>query len=241
MSRAAYARGAALFFFLTAVTFLLPAQASTAPAPKELTIEQLFLQSVEFQILREKAFSDDYDIKMSALDDLEKKVGGGATAGNDQQIEFVLEYLAMEGSGHITREEGRLVNDFPEIRRRAANLLGRLGTPDAQNALLRILLIDEEPIVKSEAAYALGVIGSNPEDQVIQALVFAYQREDPAKPDNNFAYALTLAVEKLASKTPGGLKDPDAYRLLVKIAQGTYLRTVRSKAMLVLGELQTAK
>ncbi|HET6486566.1 MAG TPA: HEAT repeat domain-containing protein [Spirochaetia bacterium] len=241
MSRSAYARGAALVLFLTGAAFLLPAQAATAPAPKELTIEQLFLQSVEFQILREKAFSDDYDLKMSALDDLEKKIDTGATVGNDQQIEFVLEYLALEGSGHITREEGRVINNLPEVRRRSANLLGRLGTPEAQNALLRVLIIDQEPVVQSEAAYALGEIGSNPDNEVLQALVFAYQHQDPAKPDNNFAYALTLAVEKLATKTAGGLKDPDAYRLLVNIAQGAYLRTVRAKAVQVLGELQAAK
>ena len=78
---------------------LLSAQQTRLPAPqKEITIEELFLQSVEFQILREKAFSGDYDVKMSALDDLEKKVNDGSYKGSDQQIEFVLEYLALEGS-----------------------------------------------------------------------------------------------------------------------------------------------
>ena len=43
-----------------------------------MTIEELFLKSVEMQILREKAFSDDYEIKISALDDLEKKVNDGS-------------------------------------------------------------------------------------------------------------------------------------------------------------------
>ena len=52
--------------------------ANAAARKKEITIEELFLQSVEFQILREKAFSGDYDIKMSALDDLEKKVNDGS-------------------------------------------------------------------------------------------------------------------------------------------------------------------
>ena len=111
----------------------LSAQQAASPAPqKEITIEELFLQSVEFQILREKAFSGDYDIKMSALDDLEKKVNDGSYKGNDQQVEFVLEYLAMEGSARTTREAGRLVNNFPEVRRRAANLLGRVGTDGRQ-------------------------------------------------------------------------------------------------------------
>ena len=93
-----------------------------------MTIEELFLRSVEFQILREKAFADDYDLKMSALDDIEKKLQDGSYATADQQVEFVLDYLALEGSAHTTRENGRLINNFPEVRRRAAEMLGRLGT-----------------------------------------------------------------------------------------------------------------
>jgi len=151
----------------------------------------------------------------------------------------VLEYLAMEGSGHTVREDGRLVNNFPDVRRRAANMLGRIGTDTARDALIRVLLIDDEPTVKAEAAYALGVMGKNPNNQVIQALAFTYNLEDPSKPDNNFGYALCLAVEKIAQSTPGGIKDPTAYQILVKIAGGNYLRTVKNKALQVLDELKT--
>ncbi|MGA2378843.1 MAG: HEAT repeat domain-containing protein [Spirochaetia bacterium] len=220
---------------------VLSAQQATSATPqKEITIEELFLQSVEFQILREKAFSGDYDIKVSALDDLEKKVNDGSYKSSDQQVEFVLEYLALEGSARTTRELGRLVNDFPEVRRRATNLLGRVGTEDAKNALVRVLLIDEEPVVKAEAAYALGVIGKNDNNEVVEALAYTYNKEDPTKPDNNFGYALCLAIEKLAKKS-GGIKDPAAYQMLVKIAQGNYLRTVKTKALQVLDELKSSK
>jgi len=213
--------------------------ASSSAPQKEITIEELFLQSVELQILREKAFSGDLDVKLSALDDLEKKVNDGSYKGNDQQVEFVLEYLAMEGSAHTTREAGRLVNNFPEVRRRAANLLGRVGTPEAKEALVRVLIIDEEPVVKAEAAYALGVIGNNDNDEVVQALSYVFAKEDPQTPDNNFAYAMCLAVEKLSKKA--GVKDPAAYQILVKIAGGNYLRTVKAKALQVLDELKNAK
>jgi hypothetical protein len=207
---------------------------------KEMTIEELFLKSIEFQILREKAASDDREIKISALDDLEKRIDAGVSSSDAPQVEFILEYLALEGSGRISRENGHQINDFPEVRRRAANLLGRLGTEEARNALVRVLLIDDEPMVKAEAAYALGNIGMNPNDETVQAINFAYNMEDPTQPDQNFGYAICLAIEKLAQKTPGGLKDPDAYRLLVKIAQGNYLRTVKAKALQVLDEIRGA-
>ena len=101
--------------FLIGAVFTLPAQqtSTTSADGKEITIEELFLKSVEMQILREKAFSDDYEIKLSALDDLEKKVDTGSYKTDDQQVEFVAEYLALEGSGHVTRQEGRQINDFP--------------------------------------------------------------------------------------------------------------------------------
>jgi hypothetical protein len=230
---------AAAFLFIAAGLGAQQTAAGTSTG-KEITIEELFLKSVEFQILREKAFSDDYDVKMSALDDLEKKVGDGSYKASDQQVEFVLEYLALEGSGHTVREAGRLINNFPDVRRRAANMLGRIGTDQAKDALIRVLFIDDEPVVKAEAAYALGVMGKNPGNQVIQALAFTYNQEDPSKPDNNFGYAICLAVEKLAQSTPGGIKDPAAYQMLVKIAQGNYLRTVKNKALQVLDKLKTS-
>ena len=227
--------------FLAAAAVTLPAQqtGTASKGNKEITIEELFLKSVEMQILREKAFSEDYEIKLSSLDDLEKKIDSGSFKSDDQQVEFVAEYLALEGSGHVTRQEGHLMNDFPEVRRRAAALLGRLGTDDAKNALVRVLFIDQDPMVKAEAAYGLGVIGLNKDNEVVQALAFAYGREDPTRPDNNFGYALCLAVEKIAKKT-GGINEPRAYQMLVRIAQGNYLRTVKAKALQVLEELKAA-
>jgi hypothetical protein len=229
---------AALLLAMSAVSASAQ-QAASSGGGKEITIEELFLKSVEFQILREKAFAEDYDLKMNALDDIEKKLQDGSYNSGDQQVQFVLEYLALEGSAHTTRENGRLVNNFPEVRRRAAEMLGRLGTDAAKDTLIRVILVDDEPVVKSEAAYALGLIGKNPDNQVVQALAFVYNQEDPTKPDNNFGYAMCLAIEKLAQKTP--IKDPIAYQILVKIAQGNYLRTVRNKALQVLDALKTSK
>ena len=246
---------AAAFFLFPA--FLLSAQDATQPGgqagaqsgtqaasqggSREMTIEELFLKSIEFQILREKAASDDRDIKLSSLDDLEKRIDAGLSSSDAAQVEFVCEYLALEGSGRISRENGHKINDFPEVRRRAANLLGRVGTEEAKDALIRVLLIDDEPMVKAEAAYALGNLGMNQNNETVQAIEFAYNMEDPTQPDQNFGYAISLAIEKLAQKTPGGLKDPDAYRLLVKIAQGNYLRTVKAKALQVLDEIRGSK
>lgn len=230
----------AIVAVLVSLASVLPAQERKPGASKEITIEELFLKSIEFQILREKAFSEDYDVKMGALDDLDKKISEGSIGDNTAQVEFVLEYLAMEGSGRTARESGRLVNNFPEVRRRSANMLGRIGTEAAKDALIRVLLIDEEPMVKAEAVYALGVIGMNDDNEVVRVLAFTLDREDPSRPDNNFAYALALAIEKIVQKQKSAV-DPAAYRTLVKIAGGNYLRTVKTKALQVLDQLKKTK
>lgn len=228
--------------FLIAGSFPLGAQASSSP--NELTIEQLFLKSVQAQVLREKAFTEDYSVKMSVLDDIDRMFKDNSIGDDNRaQIEFILEYLSLEGTGRMVREAKRQVNYFPDVRQKAVNLLGRLGGPDANRAIITVLLGDIEPVVKAEAAYALGTIGLNDNNATAEALSLAIDRENPAKPDNNFAFAVCLAFEKLSQKFPdaGG---PVAFRALVKIAQGSYKRETRAKALQVLdtiGKLQSSK
>jgi hypothetical protein len=207
---------------------------------RELTVEELYLRDIEFQILSEKAFSDSREIKLDVLNEIEVMIEEG-TVDDPDKVEFVLEYLGMEGTARRVRESARLINYYPEVRRRSANLLGRLGGERAKDALVSILLIDDEPMVKAEAAYALGVIGMNNNNEVVQALLYTLENEDPQMPDNNLAYAVCLAVEKIVEANNGDL-DSAAYsdlaRTLVRIAQGNYIKTVRRKALQTLEVLK---
>jgi len=218
------------------VAVLLGAQSTE----RELTVEELYLRDIEFQILSEKAFSDSREIKLDVLDEIEVMIEEG-TIDDPDKVEFVLEYLGMEGTARRVRESARLINYYPEVRRRAANLLGRLGGDRAKDALVSILLIDDEPMVKAEAAYALGVIGANDGNEVVRALLYTLETEDPQMPDNNLAYAVCLAVEKIVEANDGDL-DSAAYadlaRTLVRIAQGNYIKTVRRKALQTLEVLK---
>ena len=219
-----------------AATVALGAQSTE----RELTVEELYLRDIEFQILSEKAFSDSREIKLDVLDEIEAMIEEG-TVDDPDKVEFVLEYLGMEGTARRVRESARLINYYPEVRRRSANLLGRLGGEKAKDALVSILLIDDEPMVKAEAAYALGVIGMNDGNEVVRALLYTLENEDPQMPDNNLAYAVCLAVEKIVEANDGDL-DSAAYadlaRTLVRIAQGNYIKTVRRKALQTLEVLK---
>jgi hypothetical protein len=227
------ARTFAVTLLLILAAAFLGAQSAQAGG-KELTIEEKFLQkSIELQVLKEQAFAPEYDSKMTALDDLADKISRGSLGGDSDDVEFILEYLAMEGTSHTVREGLRLANYFPDVRRRAAELLGKVRTERAKDALITVLLNDNEPMVKAQAAYSLGELGMNDDNEVAAALVFAVDREDQTRVDNNWGYAMVLAFEKLNQKT-GGIKYPGVFRALVKISQGNYLATVRQKALQVL-------
>jgi hypothetical protein len=229
------ARTFAATFLLILAASALGAQSTTG---KELTIEQKFLRTIEMQILKEQAADPSYDSKIIALDALEKKIAGGSLGDVTDDVEYVLEYLALEGTGRIARENHRLVNNFPDVRRRATELLGKVRTPASKDTLIFVLLNDDEPMVKAQAAYSLGELGMNDNNEVVAALVFAVDREDHTRVDNNWGYAMVLAFEKLARNT-GGLKDPAAFRALVKISQGNYLATVKAKALAVLEAMKS--
>jgi hypothetical protein len=222
-------------------------KASSPAGSRQLTIEELFLQSVEFQILRQQAFSDDLKTKLDALTKLKKMVDTGITGDSAVQVEFVLEYLAMEGVGRTVREDRRVLNNFPEVRRQSAQILGILATKaegqvaqGAKRSLISILLNDTDKMVKAEAVYALGGMSSENNMDAVQAIVFALESEDITRPDNNFGYAVVLALERVA-KQNSSIKDPSFFRALVRISQGNYLKTVKEKADSVLKYLAEKK
>jgi len=230
-------RSKAVLLIVT-LSFLITFPLAAQEGERERTVEELYLENIDLQILREQAFSDDREMKLKTLDQLEDLIEeGNATEGHG----LIMEFLAMEGINRRVREEGRLINYFPEVRRRAANLLGRMtgerAEGNAKNALLTVLVTDDEPMVLAEAAYALGMLGLNEGNEVVSALTYTLAKQDPDQPDGNLAYAICLALEKIA-RANNGIKDPEAYRTLVRIAQGSYIKTVKRKALQTLDEMR---
>ncbi len=204
---------------------------------RELTIEELYLQNAEIRIIREQAVSQDQDMKLLALENIQEMMDSGKLSTGAPEAHFVLDYLAGEGLSHQVRENRRLINYYPEVRRQAANLLGQLGGENSQLSLISVLYDDIEPMVKAEAAYALGQIGSNENNMVSQAIANVILLEEYALPDNNLAFASLLAFEKLAAAN-GGLNDSSAFEAIIRIAQGNYIKKVRLKAVQVLDSLR---
>ena len=75
-----------------------------------------------------------------------------------------LRSLAGEGVTTKARTNGRLMNNYPDIRKKACELLGQVGTEDAKNTLVQIIADDQEPMVVAAAVHSLGDIGLNEND-----------------------------------------------------------------------------
>jgi hypothetical protein len=151
-------------------------------------------------------------------------------------IFVALETLALEGSLNKTMEEGVVVNNYPDLRSKAAHYLGILGGTEAQAILRRMLDIEIEPMILTEVVASLGKISLNRNGETvtliskkITALGFVY-------PDNRLTLAALEVYEKFAAQD-GWKLDPDTEEVLTRVSYGRYHTTIRTRARQLLAKL----
>jgi hypothetical protein len=204
---------------------------NSGTADQEMSVEESYLQqSIEMTIIREQSRAESREMKMVALEYIGDAISRGNTG---EEVRAALEYLAMEGVMNKARENGRLVNNYPDVRTKAATYLGELGTPEAKTTLIKMVLTDTEPMVLTEAVKSLAKIGINENEETISAISWVVTRFDVLNPDNLLALSALEAYEILAEKN-GGIKDPNTIRTIIRIAEGPYIRPVQERAKQVL-------
>jgi hypothetical protein len=204
----------------------------------EVTVEELYLENIELGLIRAQAMSTNRDAKLRALENLEEMIASGKVTPESADALLLLDYLAMEGVSRQVRMNGRLINYFPMVRKKAVELLGKVKGETAKDILLDVLSEDNEPMVKAEAAYALGLIGLNENEEVTRALAYELMNQTAVAPDDNFAYAVMLSYEKIAAAN-NGIREPSVYLSLIQVSQGNYVKAVREKALDVMDVLRT--
>lgn len=214
-----------------------------ADADRPSTIEDVFLrQQIEMQILASQARSSDRESKLTALETVRKMHESGDLEAAPETFDIIT-MLATEGTSNQVRQAGRVINNYPVVRKEAAALLGDVGGPRAQNVLLTIVREDPEPMVLAEAIYALGKIGAQENaDMVGDHIVYTLTRENAKiSPDNNLALATLLALQNLFDQ---GMEFEDADQLQDTIGliidmstNYRYISIVRDRARDVLARL----
>ena len=199
----------------------------------ETTVESEYLSNVEDVIISELSMSEDYDSKMVALQYLESSIEDGRAS---PEMQHALDSLSGEGTNTVARTKGRLSNNYPDIRAKACELLGRMPTTESTNTLINVVKADTEPMVLSAAVRSLGEIGLNPRNEVIETIALAQRKNAALNPTISFAYEVLVTYEKLPPLTED--KSLMIQSLSTIASNGRYVTPVRTKALQVLKNLQ---
>jgi hypothetical protein len=204
---------------------------------REMSVEESYLQeSNEIKIIRDQARGDSEEQKLLALEFIKDAI----SRGNDrEEIRASLEYLATEGTVAIARENGRIVNNHPLVRRQAVSYLGELGTQEARDTLVKILRADNESMVLAEAFKSLAKIGINERDTTVNEITVVvrhYNALAANKPDEYLIYSALEAYEQLALAN-GGISDQYTLGAIADIMVGPYQKKVRDRARELLTKL----
>lgn len=192
----------------------------------EVTVEQEYLSTVEDVIIKELAVAEDRDSKLVSLQYLETAIDTGRTSPDMQEA---LDLLAGEGVFSQARTNGRLANNYPDIRAKACDLLGKMKTEEAKDTLLKVTLADNEPMVAISAIRALGDIGINENNEVVEAIAWAQKKYAVLNPTSSMALEILVAYEKLAPS----VKDTSSMiQSISSIATNyNYVTPVRTRAL----------
>ncbi|MGA2642245.1 MAG: PQQ-binding-like beta-propeller repeat protein, partial [Spirochaetia bacterium] len=151
----------------------------------------------------------------------------------------MLENIVGTGLATRVRQNQKLINDFPDLRARAAALLGRVGSIASRSALLDAVDAETDGAALAAEIRALGAIASDGDGGSLRTIVRAFTRRAGLPSDNRLEAAVADSIGHIAVYA-GALGDPSAIATLLAISRGSYDPAVRSTAESVLrGELKT--
>jgi len=222
---------------MAVVVLIISPATAQSQSNNEMTIEESYLQdALENMIIRESARTDSRASKLVALKYIGEAIEHGNTSSDVHQS---LEFLALEGTRSQARENGRLVNNYPDVRLQAAIYLGKLATEEAKSTLLEICAKEKEPMVLFETINSLGNIGGSEVNKTIDTIIWAVDAfNNTNKPDSRLAIATIIAFEKFAKKNSG--LPSDAIRLIIRISEnGSYEGVVRERARQFIADMRS--
>lgn len=170
----------------------------------------------------------DRTAKENILDEISKNFDSEKYSEDDKKLIELVDFLMGEGSVRRQFEDGRLINDFPEIRRQSVKIMARIGGSDAKFSLLNALNTETHSSVKAEICLALAEPNmSDDSGDILRALSYMYRTTN--RPDPNLVMALIDAVENIAKGN--SMNYSEAIYLLSEIQHGNYNKEIRKRAL----------
>lgn len=220
-----------LFLFIVlfvAVSFSVFAQ-NNRNDESLMTVEEAYLNSIEGVIIKEMVSSEGRDTKLVALQYIQDAIEKGKVS---QDMERALDSLATVGLSTVVYENGRTMNNYPDIRIKACELLGKMGTKDAMKTLVRVMYADNEPSVVTAAVHSVGELGFNDGDEAVDMINWINRKFDVINPTSSLALEILNTYEKIASKVEN--KKPMVEGIMRIASNYSYVTPVREKALALL-------
>ncbi|HAO31164.1 MAG TPA: HEAT repeat domain-containing protein [Treponema sp.] len=223
---------ASIMCCLIAATAFAQNQSVTSGSKSDSSVESEYLNTLQDSIITSLATSDDYDQKWVALQYLEDAVASGRSS-----VEMTSALVGLAGEGTITqsRQGRRVVNNFPDIRARACDLLGETGDESVTGTLVDIAKEDREPMVQSAAVRALANVAGSRSQEAVEAIAWIQKRNAALNPTSSLAFEVLNAYEKLA----GQIEDTESMLQSISAIASDYhyVTPVRTKALDLLKKL----
>lgn len=220
-------------FIFIATVFSILVQGVFSQQNETITVEEAYLNAVEGVVIREMLNTEGRDSKYVALQYIENAVENGR---DSEDIQKALYDLSTIGLSRTVREEGRITNNYPDVRIKACELLGKTKNPVAKKSLQQVLYLDNEPSVITAAVKALSDIGYAEDDsESLDIINWINKKFDAVNPTSSLALEVLNAYEKIAKtvKEKTGLVEG-----IMRIASNyNYVTPVRNKAQQVLKDI----
>lgn len=193
---------------------------------QESSVEDEYLNDYDSVVVLGLAKSNEYENKQFALKMVQNAINNGNVG---PEIMEAVEQLAGEGLNTQTRTNGQLINNFPDIRREACLLMGKIKTEESKTFLLQVALTETEPSVIAASVNSLGNIALNKNDEVVNAISYMSRRFQILNPTNSLASEVIDCYEKLLDSTENKKTIVDS---LTQIASDYHFKTdVRKRAL----------
>ncbi|MGP1432416.1 MAG: HEAT repeat domain-containing protein [Treponema sp.] len=227
---------AAISIFATPVMFAQTKSNGEQNSGNMITVEEAYLNSIEGVMIKEMVSAEGRDSKIVALQYIEDALNEGRKT---EEIQAALSSLATVGISSVVQENGRVINNYPDIRRKACELLGKMGTVKSKDVLVAVMYTDNEPSVISAAVKALGTIGINENDEVSDMINWIARKFDTVNPTSSLALDILNTFERMSGSIAN---KRDMIETIMRIANNySYVTPVRTKAHDLVRKISSAE
>ncbi len=184
----------------------------------------------DYLYLRSLSAENTRELDLLLLSDIRSRIASGRLGKSTWYVVRMLERLAGAGLVNPAYRSGRIVNDLPDVRAEAADLLGLVGTSSSSRSLVEVIGEEYDSVALAEEIRALGRIATDRDGAATRAIASAFYRKALFPPDDRVAEAAVGALAGIAAYR-GGIADPSAIEVLASIARADFADSTRAQAL----------